>query len=57
MKKFLGSLPARLIIGVAAGIAIGLFCVDRWMFGIEIGSNDGHEMDFTIRARQYNYVG
>lgn len=24
---------------------------------IEIGSNDGHEMDFTIRARQYNYVG
>ena len=38
MKKFLGSLPARLIIGVAAGIVIGLFCVDRWMFGIEIGS-------------------
>lgn len=24
---------------------------------IEIGSNDGHEMDFTIRARQYNYIG
>lgn len=26
MKKLLGSLPARLIIGVAAGIAVGLFC-------------------------------
>ena len=38
MKKFFSSLPARLIIGVLAGIAIGLFCVDRWMFGVEIGS-------------------
>ena len=25
MKKFLGSLPARLIIGVIVGIALGLF--------------------------------
>ena len=38
MKKLFSSLPARLILGVAAGIVIGLFCVDRWMFGVEIGS-------------------
>ena len=38
MKKFFSSLPARLIIGVVAGIALGLFCVDRWMFGVEIGT-------------------
>ena len=38
MKKIFASLPARLIIGVAAGIALGLFCVDRWMFGMEVGT-------------------
>lgn len=38
MKKFFSSLPARLIIGVVVGIALGLFCVDRWMFGIEVGT-------------------
>ena len=38
MKKLLASLPARLIIGVVVGIALGLFCVDRWMFGMEVGS-------------------
>jgi len=38
MKKFFSSLPARLIIGVVAGIALGLFCVDRWMFGMEVGT-------------------
>ena len=37
MKKFFSSLPARLIIGVVVGIALGLFCVDRWMFGMEVG--------------------
>ena len=38
MKKFLGSLPVRLIIGVAAGIAIGLLCADWQMFGMDMGS-------------------
>ncbi len=38
MKKFFSSLPARLIIGVVVGIALGLFCVDRWMFGMEVGT-------------------
>ncbi len=38
MKKLFSSLPVRLIIGVAVGIGIGLFCVDRQMFGVDLGS-------------------
>lgn len=38
MKKFLSSLPARLIIGVAAGIIIGLGCTNFWVGGTDIGS-------------------
>ena len=38
MKKILGSLPVRLIIGVAVGIAVGLLCADWQMFGMETGS-------------------
>lgn len=38
MKKLLTSLPVRLLLGVVAGIAIGLFCIDRQMFGVEVGA-------------------
>lgn len=38
MKKFLTSLPARLIIGVAAGIVIGLLCADWQMFDMDMGA-------------------
>ena len=38
MKKFLGSLPARLIIGVIAGIALGLFSADLYIGQTDVGS-------------------
>ena len=38
MKKFFASLPARLIIGVAAGIVIGLLCADWQMFDRDMGA-------------------
>ena len=38
MKKFFTSLPARLIIGVAAGIVIGLLCADWQMFDRDMGA-------------------
>ena len=38
MKKFFASLPARLIIGVAAGIVIGLLCADWQMFDMDMGA-------------------
>ena len=38
MKKFFSSLPARLIIGVAAGIVIGLLCADWQMFDMDMGA-------------------
>ena len=38
MKKFCASLPARLIIGVAAGIVIGLLCADWQMFDMDMGA-------------------
>ena len=38
MNKFLSSLPARLIFGVAAGIIIGLGCTNFWVGGTDIGS-------------------
>lgn len=38
MKKFFTSLPARLIIGVAAGIVIGLLCADWQMFDMDMGA-------------------
>ncbi|MGI5963247.1 MAG: dicarboxylate/amino acid:cation symporter [Lawsonibacter sp.] len=38
MKKFLSSLPARLILGVFAGILIGLACVDLTLWGKDVGS-------------------
>jgi len=36
MKKGL-SLPVRLIIGVIAGIGVGLLCSDLWLFGVDVG--------------------
>lgn len=38
MKKFLSSLPVRLAIGVAAGIALGLLCTDLTLFGKDVGT-------------------
>lgn len=38
MKRLLHSLPARLAIGVIAGIMIGLFSADLWLFGRDVGS-------------------
>ena len=37
MKKILGSLPARLLIGVIAGIIIGLWCTNLHLFGADVG--------------------
>ena len=38
MKKFLGSLPARLIIGVIVGIALGLFSANLYIGETDVGS-------------------
>ena len=38
MKKFLGSLPARLIIGVIVGIALGLFSANLYIGETDAGS-------------------
>ena len=38
MKKFLGSLPARLIIGVIVGIALGLFFANLYIGETDVGS-------------------
>lgn len=37
MKKALSSLPARLIIGVIVGIALGLACTNLFLFGKDVG--------------------
>lgn len=38
MKKVLGSLPVRLVLGVAAGILIGLISRNFWVLGHDVGS-------------------
>ena len=38
MKKILGSLPARLIIGVVIGIVLGLACADLVLFDRDVGT-------------------
>ena len=38
MKKVLSSLPARLIIGVIIGIALGLACTNLFLFGTDVGT-------------------
>lgn len=48
MKKFLGSLPARLIIGVIAGIALGLFSADLYIGQTDVG---GMIMQVVLTAK------
>ena len=43
MKKFLNSLPARLLLGVAAGIVIGLACTD-----LRVGEADAGSMVMQV---------
>ena len=49
MKKFLGSLPARLIIGVIVGIALGLFSANLYIGETDVGSMI-MQVDLTVKS-------
>lgn len=52
MKKFLNSLPARLLLGVAAGIVIGLACTD-----LRVGEADAGSMVMQVILTAKNLMG